>query len=248
MNDNVHPFPEREDMPPEFAAIGLPGDGDGVRIVINTSETRPGDTFRWLLRPQVILPLLVASVIKWSKEHPLPAMSSALAAGATAGAIVIAPLTDVRSEPPPLTVVTPTATPNVIVVTPSPSPIPMPTKSWRPAKPTVTPATSGEEPQRTSEPEPAPSPARSSKKPSSSRPGTTTPPTVDSTTLPNADTGPSADTTALPSSDTEATTTATEASKPPSLDPETDPPLTSSGRDCSITLDLDWLGNLCVLP
>jgi hypothetical protein len=101
-SDDIPRLPEREDLPEEFAAIGLPDEDNELRIIINTSEARYLDAYRWL-RPQVLLPLMFGPLIKWVREHPLPATGSAGVAGAVASAAIFVPIAMADPPVPPPT-------------------------------------------------------------------------------------------------------------------------------------------------
>lgn len=251
MSGTVHPLPDREAMPPEFAALGLPGEDGQLRIIINSSEARPVDLLRWLIRPHAILAVLFAPIVKWSRDHPLPALGGAVVAGAAAGTVFVAPLTDIRLDrpgPPAVErVVTMTATPVVSSIPPRTSPTPAPTKSWRSPPPTQPPA-NGEEaqpPRRrpTREPAPAPTPTRTTKKPTSK--ASTHPPVERSASPPPSSSEPPSSTPTSDAGRTQATTTPPATPSPQQEDP---PPTTTGDRDCLVGVDLDPLLNLCVLP
>lgn len=264
MSENIHPLPQRKDLPPEVAAIALPPDEDAdadedATVILNANEADLGATYREI-RPGVLIPVLLAWMVerptRWIRDHQAVAASIASSVSAAALAtglqmslngndtpVALPPATVTVSAVPP-----PPATPTIISPTPSrPTRTKAPPSRTAPPVATYTPSSPREDVTR------APAPIRTSAPP-------TRRPTVKRSTPSNTASTPTREPSrptedaegidlAQPSTASETTPTqsADDSDRPIATQPPQELLPSVVGRGCAIRVDLDPLLDLCVL-
>lgn len=253
MSDNVHPLPERKDLPPEIAALAVEAEDpdEPATVVLNANEENLGTVYKEI-RPGVLIPVLLGWAAEWTREavheHPAitVAVTSTVSIAALAAAVQLAPDGDDRPPPQPqssIVSVLPTSPSHrTTPPTPSPaSPAPASPSMWTPSL-ARTPSSGPERDKGSGGAPSARSTTRPTPQPTSAEPTSTEPTPSVSTPPPHqAPTPP-------PSDDAPAPEAGAAADPPTSTPSQTQAPAPSTtARDCAVRVDLPPLLNVCVL-
>lgn len=253
----VHPMPEREDLPPEIAAMGIPVEDDEEQliVVLNASED-PAATYHDF-RPGVLIPALLGWTAEksggWVRNHQLPA---AITTTAISAALIVTgihailddngkPLAQPTPQTSTVTVAPPSTAATRRAETPPPATArdePSPTTAAPPARLPDPPGETREE----NPPDPRRTPSRSAPPATSglrtSRPAEhASTPSEQVTAETTRDVPDQASRTSTPPEPPPATSAPEATSQPPAPEPS------AVDQDCAIQIDLDPLLDVCVL-
>lgn len=252
MSGDVHPLPERKDLPPEIAALAVDAEDpdEPATVILNANEGDLGAAYREI-RPGILIPGLLGWAGEWTREmvreYPITvAVTSSVSAAALVAIVQLALDND---NPPPVK-----PQPSIVSVLPTsptsrtatPTASPRLSASTSPSAPTTSPSwTPHQSPEKDEGSGGAPS-ARSTRRPSQ-KPSSTDP--TPSEPTPSTSTAPSPQAPAPQPSDDNQSPNAGAAEAPATPPPpQTQAPDPSkTARTCAVRVDLDPLLNVCVL-